>query len=440
MSKERSVLGICMVFALLLAAPRVIAQSLKNPALVNAFYQEQQGLLSWCSSRENAPDLRRQLLTLIDSAAWQGLDSNDYHIAAIRGIVRVLAPDTLRSTGPGSLQDSLQRMTMDRTCTDAAIALCKDLYQGAGMNEMMSYDGVLGPFSKAESQQIVQRLSHITDARGLKEFAAGLLPAGESYAALQRALDTAMQTGSRSAIDRLAKAMNSWRWTHHHVFPRSIIVNIASATLRYYEKDSLRLTMKIVAGQPSKRTPRFAAWCDQLILYPYWNVPRKIAVNELLPLFKSSPALVETMNMQILDTRGKVVDPLSLRWEQYNRTNFPFAIRQATGCDNALGVVKFNLTSPYAVYMHDTNLKSAFRSAYRYYSHGCIRLEKPEALGNALLDGKLDTALLQSCLKDQQPYMIRLHDPVPVFVIYNTADADETGRIDYYKDIYHLMK
>jgi len=194
-----------------------------------------------------------------------------------------------------------------------------------------------------------------------------------------------------------------------------------------------------VAGQPSKRTPRFAAWCDQLILYPYWNVPRKIAVNELLPIFKRSPAIMQAMNMQILDAGGRVVDPAGLPWQQYDKSNFPFSIRQATGCDNALGVLKFNLTSPYAVYMHDTNLKSAFGSAYRYYSHGCIRLEKPDALG-ALLDNKLDTTLLQSCVKDQQPYTIRLEEPVPVFVLYNTADADENGRIDYYKDIYHLLK
>lgn len=104
--------------------------------------------------------------------------------------------------------------------------------------------------------------------------------------------------------------------------------------------------------------------------------------------------------MQILDSRGKTIPEDSILWSLYSKRYFPYRIRQSTGCDNALGVMKFNITSPFDVYLHDTNLKSAFRFDYRYYSHGCIRLEKPFELANYLLTVPVDTAILNSGLKE----------------------------------------
>ncbi|ANH80829.1 hypothetical protein A8C56_07405 [Niabella ginsenosidivorans] len=76
---------------------------------------------------------------------------------------------------------------------------------------------------------------------------------------------------------------------HHFRFKKFIVVNIAAAELNYYDADSLQLNMRVVAGKSSTRTPRFTVYCDQIILYPYWNVPRSIAVNEILPFTKIIP-------------------------------------------------------------------------------------------------------------------------------------------------------
>jgi murein L,D-transpeptidase YcbB/YkuD len=101
--------------------------------------------------------------------------------------------------------------------------------------------------------------------------------------------------------------------------------------------------------------------------------------------------------------------------------------------------MKFNVTSPYDVYLHDTNLKSAFKSNYRYYSHGCIRLEKPFELANCLLSAPVDTAILNSGLKDQNPKTVVLSKPIPVFVIYMTTEVMETG-VRFYSDVYGLLE
>jgi len=339
----------------------------------------------------------------VDSAAFYGLDS-----------VRYLPGDTL--------------------------SFLKALRSGEGIYELVNYDGVTILYREEEDRMLMERLSGVRTSDQLRELAMQLVPRTAAYDTLRAGLVRALAAGDGDKIRGLTQALNIYRWIHHHSFPRCIVVNIASATLCYYEQDTLRLHMKVVAGKASTRTPRFAAWCDQVILYPYWNIPRKIAVNEFLPMFKRLPTLVDAMNIQLLDNRGKVVDPATMDWSRWNKDNFPYSMRQSTGCDNALGVIKFNLTSPYDIYMHDTNLRSAFRSSSRYYSHGCIRLEKPFELGAALLGDKLDTSFLSLGLKDQQPQSLRLEKPVPVFVVYLTADVDADGKLTFYRDVYHLLK
>jgi len=354
--------------------------------------------------------LRQELSSLIDSAIFHGLDSNRYHLKGIEA------------------------------WPDAAIVYFKALREGAGIYELVSYDGVTPSYNSEEDRQLLAELSRVRTAGQLRALAATLIPSSTAYDTLQAGLLNALTEGDEKKVRQLSQALNLYRWVHHQPFPRCIVVNIASASLCYYEQDTVRLRMKVVVGRPSTRTPRFAAWCDQLILYPYWNVPRKIAVNEFLPVFRRSPSLVAAMNMQVLDSKGKIVDPMKIDWSRFSKDDFPYALRQSTGCDNALGVLKFNLTSPYDVYMHDTNLKNAFLSAYRYYSHGCIRLEKPFELANAIMGEKLDTVFLAAGLKDQQPRPLRLESPVPVFVVYLNADIDAGGRLSFYKDIYHLLQ
>ena len=142
--------------------------------------------------------------------------------------------------------------------------------------------------------------------------------------------------------------------------------------------------------------------------------------------------------MQVVDGAGKVLNHYELDWASYHAGNFPYMVRQSTGCDNALGVIKFNIVTPYGVYLHDTNNKTAFLSASRFFSHGCMRIEEPLELGNRLLAGSLDTRFLQSCFKEQIPKFIKLEKPVPVFAVYMRAVADITGKIRYYKDVYKL--
>lgn len=217
------------------------------------------------------------------------------------------------------------------------------------------------------------------------------------------------------------------------------MVNIPSAELYYYDNDSLCLSMKAIVGKRSTKTPRFATYCDQAVLFPYWNVPRSIAVNEILPLCKRNNAVLDEMKMQVINGRGEIVNPRMLDWSKFTRHNFPYRFRQSTGCDNSLGVIKFNLTSPYSVYLHDTNTKQAFKLKERYLSHGCIRIEKPVELADRLLGEQLDETFLRDSTRVQTPVIKVIAEPVPVFVLYMTANVAPDNTVHYYPDVYNLL-
>jgi len=423
---------------------------LQHPSLVERYYQHRHQSLFWFAAGTNSISLRRHLLSCIDSAAWQGLDSNKYRPAGLRLL------DNSSFMSP----DSIRLASYDRLYTDAAFTYGSDLLRGEGIDSIFSYDGVTPTRTAYDDQLLLNGFSTVNSPETFLQWTTALQPSTPDYAILRTALrqyldsaalqntllqnpllqNTPAPTHAESRIRQLCTSLNVIRHIHHYQFSRFILVNIPSATLSYYNADTLALSMKIVAGQTSKRTPRFAAFCTRLILYPYWNIPRKISVKEMLPLFKKEPGLAALMNIQALDSRGKKVDITQISWASYTAASFPYTLRQAPGCDNALGVLKFDISSPYDVYMHDTNLKGAFSSSWRYLSHGCIRLERPLDLGMRLLNNQLDTTFLRSCFRDQSPIPVPLEKPVPVFVVYLTAGVDPAGRLAWYKDIYHLLR
>jgi len=401
-----------------------------NEELVNQFYKINSEKLFWFGADQQLLSLRQELKSILDSSKGFGLIKEDYHYAEI-------VENNNRSFLPG---ETLEATNADRIFTDAAIQFCKDLYCGKNIASWINSDQFSSRFKEKDLLYIISNLVESKSAESLSNLIRKLEPERTEYLFLKSSLKQNLELGDSGTTRALANSLNLLRWIFHFDLKTFIVVNIPSATLDYYENDSVKLKMKVVVGKPSTRTPRFAAYCNQVTLYPYWNVPRKIVVTELLPEFKKSPQSVESMNMQIIDQRGKVLDPATLPWPSYNKNNFPYQVRQSTGCDNALGVIKFNLTSPFDVYMHDTNFKLAFKSKYRFYSHGCIRLEKPLELANYLSNNSIDSSFIASCFKDQSPIDIRLDKPIPVFVVYISADKDSDGELRLYKDVYRLLR
>lgn len=395
------------------------------PDLVGKFYNLNQQKLFWFNAAPSSLQMLTRFSLLLDSAYQLGLNKEKYHYSEVNARSNPIDTAALRR--------------LDMICTDALIAYAKDVYQGVDIMKWIKNDEVSAKSKVADNDFLLNKIAGIKTASDLVTAISSLEPNENEYLLLKNELIKNKAEQKIQKTNELISCLNLYRWIHHFHFDKYIVVNIPAATLRYFEKDSLKLESKVVVGKIATKSPRFSTWCYQVILYPYWNVPRDIGLKELLPHFKRSPAAMDRMNMQLTTSNGKVIDHRGINWSQYNRSNFPYTFRQCTGCDNSLGVIKFNLSDPFDVYLHDTNFKVAFLKDTRFLSHGCIRVEKPIQLGNYLLGDKLDSNFLKACYKDQLPKVINLDKKVPVFVVYMPAEP-RADSVYYYKDIYRLFK
>jgi L,D-transpeptidase YcbB len=196
-------------------------------------------------------------------------------------------------------------------------------------------------------------------------------------------------------------------------------------------------TTRIYLGKTSTPTSPMTAVIQQVIYYPYWNVPFSIATTEMLPKLKRNSHYLDNLKIQVM--RGSYIYASStmINWKNYSQRNFPFSFRQLPGCHNSLGRLKFDFENPYNTYLHDTNDKTAFRSTKRFLSHGCIRVEKPYDLALSL-GLTADQVNMDSCQTGLKPSMIPIKHAVPIFIIYATVDVVD-GNLRWYEDAYHKL-
>jgi murein L,D-transpeptidase YcbB/YkuD len=100
--------------------------------------------------------------------------------------------------------------------------------------------------------------------------------------------------------------------------------------------------------------------------------------------------------------------------------------------------MKLRMPNPYAIYLHDTPAKALFDRKDRALSHGCIRTQDPFGLAARLLAGtpgwsrpEIDAAVAAGKTVD-----IPVLPPVPVLIVYFTAEPDTGGGIRVHPDLY----
>ncbi len=263
-----------------------------------------------------------------------------------------------------------------------------------------------------------------------------LLPDGVLRSTIRQELNIPLA----ERLQALNLSINYYRWLYCLIQSKSVIVvNIPAAYLKVYRSNEILLEMRMVVGKRSTPTYTVASVVNEVILYPYWHVPYSIATKELLPDIKRNPGYINANNYQVINMSGKIVDPYSVNWNKLSRSYFPYIIRQSTGCDNALGLLKLNFYNPFGAYLHDTPNKNLFMLNKRYFSHGCMRMEKPMEMGHLILKNNhiaIDTLEQKGCLRNQSPITVHADEHMPVIIWYNPAGIDSTGRVLFFEDIY----
>ncbi|MCB1476309.1 MAG: L,D-transpeptidase family protein [Rhodobiaceae bacterium] len=247
-----------------------------------------------------------------------------------------------------------------------------------------------------------------------------------------------LNRGHAADIASIESNMERWRWMPRSLGKRYVYVNVPEFLVRIIENGQVQYSTRVVVGTPRNQTPIFDDEMEYIDVNPSWNVPRSIAVKEMLPEIKRDPDYFSKTNFQVVTDDGRVVDPEQINWQVYDGSSLPYRFRQPPGDGNALGRIKFMFPNKHNVYLHDTPSKSLFARESRAYSHGCVRVQNPIDFATALLkrDTAVSAATIEQRLKTGQPGELGLSAKIPVHLVYFTAWANPDGSLGRMPDIY----
>lgn len=246
-------------------------------------------------------------------------------------------------------------------------------------------------------------------------------------------------------VRQIELSMERFRWLPRVKEGSLIIVNIPAFQLWAYDSIGMEtvppLNMKVIVGKSlNKQTPVFMANMHFLQFRPYWNVPRSIVKEELLPKLRLNWSYLAGQNMELVNNFGPNATVMAVNDETINLLSRGLLkVRQRPGRLNALGSVKFMFPNDYNVYLHDTPTQNLFKRTRRDFSHGCVRVEDPEALAEFVLKSKdgWDRQRISNAMHRDNPRYVQLDNPIPVIIFYTTAMAT-ADQVLFFEDIYGL--
>jgi murein L,D-transpeptidase YcbB/YkuD len=246
------------------------------------------------------------------------------------------------------------------------------------------------------------------------------------------------------AAERLAQIranLERWRWVTQDLGERYILVNVAGFNVEVVEAGRGVLAMPAIVGRAYRQTPEFSGRMTYIEVNPIWNVPPKLAREDILPKAKKDPAYLKKMGFRVLEnwTDGAPeIDPEAVDWSQVEAENLTYRFRQDPGPHNSLGRIKFMFPNKFDVYLHDTPERGLFKRAARDFSSGCIRVEKPLELAEYILrdDPEWSREKLLAAIEAQETQVVSLRKPLSVHLLYWTAWLAEDGRAQFRQDIY----
>lgn len=257
-----------------------------------------------------------------------------------------------------------------------------------------------------------------------------------SWKALDKNLDQLITQASLN-LDRT-------RWLPDQSPSEYVYVNLARQTFQYFQNNNEVLSFKTVNGRLDRQTPMLVDMAKEIVLNPTWTVPRNLFVKDKLAKLRVDPGYIERNHMKLYsDINGREVDPYSVNWN-LSPEQLPYTIVQNPGPWNALGFIKFPLTNPFAIYMHDTNERHLFNESMRLLSSGCMRLEKPFDVAEKLLaNPQWSVEALKASSENlstpaEKPSSLYLKKGVAVYAAYKTILINPAGRLISGNDPYEI--
>ena len=288
--------------------------------------------------------------------------------------------------------------------------------------------------SQSYSGEVVDGVKHFQERHGLD-------PAGK----LGPQTITELNRPMSDRAEALRLTLERWRWLPDNFTQPPIIVNIPEFVLRTFDAPGKpALKMPVVVGRAMRtQTPVLEEDMKYLIFWPYWNVPPSILRGEIIPKIAKDPAYLQKNAFEVATYSGQVVTDGVVSDDVLAQLRAgKLMVRQKPGPKNALGLIKFIFPNDQNVYLHSTPAQSLFSETRRDFSHGCIRVEDPKALAVWVLRNNpgWTPERIDAAFKAQQQQQVNLTYPIPVFIVYGTAIAEEDGTILFFNDLYGFDK
>jgi murein L,D-transpeptidase YcbB/YkuD len=404
---------------------------------VLAFYQGRNFAPLWIVSGKPAPRTE-QVKAFLQGVSAEGLNPADYPTPSFSETdPQKLAANELALTNAVltfARHASLGRVAFTRVSgavyfDQKAPAPAGVLGQIAESNDVRATLDLFNPQSpqykalKAELAAIRNGKSVVTESATLPEAPAKNGKAGKKH---HREATAGPAHAKSPSTDVILANMERWRWMPHELGPTYVMVNIPDYTLKVVQDGKTVWSTKIVVGKPgSHATPLLTETMKYITVNPTWNVPPSIIRNEYLPALARDPGALARIGLQVS-----------------HNADGSIRIFQPPGERNALGRIRFNFPNRFLVYQHDTPDKHLFNQATRAYSHGCMRVQNPDQYAEVLLGitqpGEHYTAAKVRSMYGHGERNITLKTPIPVYITYQTAYADNAGKFQTRADIYGL--
>jgi murein L,D-transpeptidase YcbB/YkuD len=243
-------------------------------------------------------------------------------------------------------------------------------------------------------------------------------------------------------IRQIKLTLERWRWLPHSFPQPPVVVNLPEYRVRAMNPDgTVAFYKNVIIGKAyGHKSPIFEKEIQYVVFRPYWDVTPSIQRNEIVPHIQKDPAYIAKHNFEVVTPQGEVVTDNQVSPEVLEGIrSLHLMVRQKPGDTNSLGLVKIIFPNPDNVYLHGTDAPELFTQDVRDFSHGCIRVQKPEDLVAWVLRNNpgWDLERVKATMNgEKNNIQVNLATRIPVLIVYGTATVNEENQIRFFDDIY----
>jgi L,D-transpeptidase YcbB len=251
-----------------------------------------------------------------------------------------------------------------------------------------------------------------------------------------------LNTPPAARIRQIKLTLERWRWLPHSFPQPPVVVNLPEYRVRAMNPDgTVAFYKNVIIGKAyGHKSPVFQKDIQYVVFRPYWEVTPSIQRSEIVPHILKDPNYIAKHNFEVVTSKGEVVTDNQVSPEVLEGIrSLHLMVRQKPGDTNSLGLVKIIFPNPDNVYLHGTDAPGLFSQDVRDFSHGCIRVERPEDLVAWVLRNNpgWDLERVKATMNGEKNNLqVNLATRIPVLIVYGTATVNEENQIRFFDDIY----